>query len=272
MKTTKATEGYEPNPPASKKALITGAAGGIGREIALLLAKKGYACLLTGRREEPLTKLAAELQAFAPCQLLTADLATPEGAATIAAWALEGGAPDVLINNAGFGAYGPFTEMPLGLAEEMITCNVTAPTTLCRLLLPAMRQNKKGYILNVASTAALCPGPYMAVYYAAKAYLLSFSRALHQECRGTGVTVTALCPGPTETGFFARAGTRQGKLYGLVKRQAPGQVAQTGIKALFKGKPAVISGGRNRLLLFASRLLPASTLAALVGSGSRPKT
>src|SRR5206468_8699140 len=162
---------------------------------------------------------------------------------------------DVLVNNAGYASYGAFAETDLADELAMIQVNVVALTHLTKLLVRKMVARKDGRVLNVASTAAFQPGPLMAVYYATKAYVLSFSEALANELAGSGVTVTALCPGPTKTGFFERAGLQGSSL--LLKATMDARtVAAAGYRALTQGKSVVIPGLRNRLLVFADRLAP----------------
>lgn len=188
--------------------LVTGASSGIGRELARCFAADGCRTILTARRQAELDALAAELrsQSGSEVTVVTSDLATPAGVhELLGALRQRGLSPDVLVNNAGFGARGDFSEMPVDRIASMLAVNVDALTMLARELLPAMRNRKRGSVLNVASTAAFQPGPYMAAYYASKAYVLSLSEALHVECKPDGVTVTCLCPGATDTGFAAEA-------------------------------------------------------------------
>jgi short-subunit dehydrogenase len=182
-----------------KRALVTGASGGIGLEVARVLAGKGYDLALVARSGDRLEALAAELGG---ASVVVADLSSPSAPAEVA-----GAIPDVdvLVNNAGVGAYGLFADADLGATMAMVALNVGALTELTHRYLPGMLARGSGRILNVASTAAFFPGPLMSVYYATKSYVLSFSEGLAEEVRGTGVTVTALCPGPTATGFQAAA-------------------------------------------------------------------
>ncbi|MEA2565364.1 MAG: uncharacterized protein QOD49_541, partial [Actinomycetota bacterium] len=185
-------------------ALVTGASGGIGEELARILARHGYDLVLVARSADKLAALAERLELDHGIQVraIAKDLARPDAAAEIHEWlAAEGLTVDVLVNNAGMGLLGKFAEIGIEGDVEMLRLNVEAPTLLTRLLLPSMLERGSGRILNLASTAGFQPGPLMAVYYATKAYVLSFSEALANEVAGTGVTVTALCPGPTETGF-----------------------------------------------------------------------
>ena len=179
-------------------ALITGASSGIGLDLARLFAKDGHDVVLVARSEGKLREIAAELERDfgMTAHVIVADLAKPDAPQTLVAQLPVD--VDVLVNNAGFGVLGPFVETDLAKELEMIQVNVVALTHLTKLLLPPMVARRRGRVLNVASTAAFQPGPLMAVYYATKAYVLSFSEAIADELRDSGVTVTALCPGPTE--------------------------------------------------------------------------
>jgi short-subunit dehydrogenase len=239
-------------------ALVTGASGGIGEELARILARHGHDLVLVARSADKLAALAErlELDHGIKVRAIAKDLARPEAAAELhEALAAEGLAVDVLVNNAGLGLLGKFAEMGIDDDVEMLRLNVEAPTLLTRLFLPAMLERGSGRILNLASTAAFQPGPLMAVYYATKAYVLSFSEALANELAGTGVTVTALCPGPTETGFSSRAGSEQSRLFKGPTMDAR-TVAEAGYAGLMAGKPVVIPGLRNRILAFGVRLTP----------------
>jgi short-subunit dehydrogenase len=241
-----------------KLALVTGASGGIGYELAVILARHGHDLVLVARRADKLAALAErlELDDGVRVRVIAKDLARPEAAAEIHGMlAAEGLVVDILVNNAGIGLLGKFAETGIESDVEMLRLNVESPTLLTRLLLPSMLERGSGRILNVASTAGLQPGPLMAVYYATKAYLLSLSEALANEVAGTGVTVTALVPGPTETGFSSRAGAEQSRLFKGSTMDAR-TVAEAGYAALIAGKPVVIPGVRNRLLAFGVRLAP----------------
>ncbi|HWD71258.1 MAG TPA: SDR family oxidoreductase [Actinomycetota bacterium] len=241
-----------------KLALVTGASGGIGYELAVVLARHGHDLVLVARRADKLAALAErlELDHGVRVRVIAKDLARPEAAAEIHEMlAAEGLVVDVLVNNAGIGLLGKFAETGIESDVDMLRLNVESPTRLTRLLLPSMLERGSGRILNVASTAGLQPGPLMAVYYATKAYLLSLSEALANEVAGTGVTVTALCPGPTETGFSSHAGSEQSRLFKGSTMDAR-TVAEAGYAALMAGKPVVIPGARNRLLAFGVRLAP----------------
>ena len=188
--------------------LITGASAGLGVEFARACAARGEALALAARRRERMEALAGELGGEA--HVFAIDLAEPEAAVSLLnEIEAEGLQVDVLINNAGFGGGGRFAEISFERQRDMVRLNVGTLTELARLVLPGMLERGRGAILNVASTAAFQPGPNMAVYYASKAYVLSFTEALHEELKGKGVRVSALCPGPTDTEFFEAAGYRR---------------------------------------------------------------
>ncbi|PTL82730.1 SDR family oxidoreductase [Vitiosangium sp. GDMCC 1.1324] len=237
---------------ARRYAMVTGASSGIGRELAAILAREGYALVLVARRTEPMRVLAEQLQQAhgTPSVVVGADLGAPEGVATVMREVKERQLDvEVLVNNAGFGLAGPFDELPAGQQLEMLDLNIRALTSLTREVIPGMVARRRGYVLNVASTAAFQPGPFMSVYYATKAYVLSFSAALHEELRGRGVTVTALCPGYTETEFAARAAEHQRpRLFsGPLGSGDARHVAEAGYRALVRGKAVVVPGVINRL-------------------------
>jgi short-subunit dehydrogenase len=258
---------------ARRTALVTGASGGIGLELARLFARGGHDLALVARSEGALRELAETLSREHGVRAiaLPADLADPSTPPALAAALRERSLRvDVLVNNAGYGLNGPFAETNLARELAMIQVNVTAVTHLTKLFLTDMLAHRTGKILNVASTAAFVPGPGMAVYYATKAYVLSFSEALAEELRGTGVTVTALCPGPTRTGFQATAGAESANLFqgGGVMDQAT--VARAGYDALMKGKAVVVPGLRNRLQVESARLAPRSFVRRLVRRMNAP--
>jgi short-subunit dehydrogenase len=241
-----------------KTALITGASSGIGMDFSRLLSRDGYELFLVARSEAKLRELAKEL---GNAKVIVADLVSPDAPQRI--FDASGGV-DVLINNAGFGLSGPFVEMDLRKELEMIQVNVAALTHLTRLFLPPMLARKSGHILNVASTAAFLPGPLMAVYYATKAYVLSFSEAIADELRGTGVTVTALCPGPTATGFAEVAGMESSRLFKLVKPMSSEAVARYGLRAMQDGKRVAIPGIANKLSTQSIRVSPRRLVTTIV--------
>lgn len=250
----------------SRWALITGASTGIGYEFARLFAREGYHLVVVARQAPRLADVKAELeqQFHVPVKAVVKDLAVPSAPDEIfAELRREGITVEVLVNNAGFGTHGPFAEADLAEQRDMMQVNMVALTHLTRLLLPGMVAQNSGKLLNVASTAAFQPGPLMAVYYASKAYVLSFSEALANELRGTGVTVTALCPGPTRTGFQDRAGVGHTRLMsGRIADAA--SVAREGFRGLMAGAPVVIPGFRNKLLAISVRLLPRRLITRIV--------
>ncbi len=257
-------------------ALITGASGGIGREFARLAAADGYDLILVARSAPALGALATELGTRHPIEVLPIplDLARRESAAElIARLAARAIVPEILINNAGVGSYGLQRDTRLEDELALIELNIGTLTRLTKRLLPEFLARGSGRILNVASTAAFQPGPYMAAYYASKAYVLSYSEALAWEVRGSGVTVTTLCPGPTATGFQARAGMRRPKAIagGLVPIAEAAPVARAGYRAMLAGKGLVIPGPTNRLLVESLRVMPRRLATAGVAWISRPR-
>jgi uncharacterized protein len=216
--------------------------------------------VVVARRKDPLQELARELAEHkAAVHIKIEDLAQPGAAARLAEQVQAAGLQiDVLVNNSGFGLAGPFYKSSPTELSGMIAVNVTALTELSRMFLPGMVERQHGGLLNVASLAAFQPGPFMAVYYASKAYVLSLSEALWEECRGTGVTVTALCPGPVETGFAERAAMTNTRLIasGLMPKMSSAQVAELGVEGLMRGRRVVIPGLTNSFLALASGWTP----------------
>jgi len=201
---------------AGQTALVTGASSGIGLELARLFAAGGYGLVLVARSGGKLEELANELRNRhgVDVRVMAIDLARPESSEELVRELEQAGvAVDVLVNNAGFATFGPFAETHLRAELEELQLNVVTLTHLTKKLLPGMLARRRGGVLNVASTAAFQPGPLMAVYYASKAYVLSFTEALAEELRGTGVTISALCPGPTVTGFQKRAAMEDSGLF-----------------------------------------------------------
>ncbi|HEX9639421.1 MAG TPA: SDR family oxidoreductase [Acidobacteriota bacterium] len=233
-----------------KTALVTGASSGIGAELARLFAQGGWDVVLVARDRERLGRLAAELgaQHGVSARVMARDLSRSDSPGEIQRQLeAEGVRIDALVNNAGFGTHGPFAAADLKAELDQLQVNLVSLTHLTKLLLPPMLERGAGWILNVASTAAFQPGPLMAVYYATKAYVLSFSEALAEELRGSGVTVTALCPGPTGTEFQARAGMKHMKL-ARGRLMDAASVAQAGYQGMLEGKRLVIPGFQNWLL------------------------
>jgi uncharacterized protein len=247
--------------------LITGASSGIGLELARIAARERHDLVLVARREGVLREVARELhdRHGIRVEVMAADLGQPGAAADVVARLhLLGIEIDALVNNAGFGVYGPFTETALESELQMIQLNIVALTELTKRLLPGMIARRSGRILNLASLASFFPGPLMAVYYATKAYVLSFSEAIANELEGTGVTVTALCPGPTASGFQSAASLQESKLViGKTLATARG-VAEDGYAAMMAGKSLVVSGWSNKLVAQTPRFMPRKAVTALL--------
>lgn len=248
-------------------ALITGATGGLGCEFARLLAADGSDLVLLARNEGALYALRAEIEGKFPirCHVCVCDLSIP-GAAQFAFDFVQslGVRVDILVNNAGFGDYGPFESCDLARQEALMQVNMAALVGLTRLFLPSMRVHGYGRILNVASLAAFQPGPLMSVYYASKAFVLSFSQALAYELKKTGVTVTALCPGPTRTGFERNASAENSGLFHRLPVQQAARVAAYGYKKMRRGKVVAVPSFCNRLLAFLSPRAPRSLVCGMV--------
>ena len=247
-------------------ALVTGASAGIGKELARRFARGGHDLVLTARRVDELQTLADELRsAGATAHVFPADLSDPAAPRKLFdEVAAAGLAVDVLVNNAGFGVYGKFADADPDRLLAMVRVNVLALTELTRLFIPGMVARGRGRVLNVASTAAFQPGPLMAGYYATKAYVLSLSEALAHELRGTGVTVTCLCPGPTRTEFAAVAAAEGTKLFDNPNVTDAGPVADAGYRATMRGRRVVIPGVLNRLGAVATRFVPRTVLMRIV--------
>ena len=246
-------------------ALITGASGGIGYELAKLFAKDHHNLVLVARTSAKLARFADELQRQfgVTAKALPMDLAAGSAPQLLFdQLQREGIAIDFLVNNAGYGVHGEFAQVRTEESLGQIQLNITALTTLTKLFLDPMLQRHSGRILNVASTAAFQAGPLMAVYYASKAYVLSFSEALANELAPTRVSVTCLCPGPTETGFQERAAMGNSRLvkFGMMSAKA---VALQGYRGMLAGKPLVISGVRNWLVAESVRFAPRRLVTAV---------
>lgn len=249
----------------SSTALVTGASAGLGVEFAKLLAQDGHNLVLTARNQDRLQRLADELhqQHGIRAQVFARDLSQPGAApALIEALDQAGLTIDILINNAGFGLNGKYHENPAEQEFALLQVNVVALAQLTRLLLPGMVARDWGRILNVASTAAFQPGPHMAGYFASKAYVLSLSEALAYELKDTGVRVTVLCPGPTQTEFTERAGIKESLLFKLSVQSAE-TVANSGYQAMLKGEAVVIPGLHNWALAQSVRFTPRGMTRAL---------
>jgi short-subunit dehydrogenase len=240
-------------------ALITGASGGIGLELARVCASNKINLVLAARSENKLNELATELttQYGVTVKVIPADLADMNQVQHVYdVCKNENIQIDYLVNNAGFGDFGFFHELDWNKTEKMIDLNITALTKFCRLFIPEMVQRKNGKILNVASTAAFQPGPTMAVYYATKAYVLHFTEALQNELEKTGITVTALCPGATVSGFMETASLQESKLFKGRKLPTSTDVAKFGFDSMMKGKTVAIHGTMNTLMAMGYRFFP----------------
>ncbi len=240
-------------------ALITGASGGIGYELAKLFARDRVGLVLVARNKSRLAAIAPELRALgAPMvEVIVADLASADAVPPLlqelSTRRLE---IDILVNNAGYGQSGSFASTDEVTELGMIQLNIGALTALTKRVLPAMLGRGHGRILNVASTAGFQPGPFVAVYSATKAYVVSFSEALAEELAGSGITVTALCPGPTATGFAARANMQQSRLFRPGMIMSPAAVAAVGYSGLKRGRRLVVPGLLNKIQLQSLRVSP----------------
>jgi uncharacterized protein len=247
-------------------AVITGASGGLGYEFARLLAERGHDLVLVARSGAPMEELAqwAEARHGVTVTVLPKDLSHPGAGGEVAEELAERDLhPEVLINNAGFTQLGPFSASDEQVMLDLLRVNIETLTLLTRRIVPGMVARGHGRIVNMASSAAFQPGPFMACYYASKAYVLNFSIALHEELRGTGVTVTALAPGPVATGFQARAAMENARLVKGRKLPSAGEIAEWGWAEAEKGKPFAVHSPRWKVVAFATRFLPRPTAARL---------
>jgi uncharacterized protein len=238
-------------------ALITGASSGIGYELANILAQNQYNLILVSRNTEKLHEMKKRLEDTysIKVEILVKDLSM-QGSSKEVYDEIKNQPIDILINNAGFGDFGFFANSDMHKITAMMQLNMVALTELTHLFLPTMIQRKSGKIMNVASLAAFQPGPLMAVYYATKAYVLSFSEALSNELQKTGVTVTALCPGPTNTGFADVASLSNSKLFTSLPIASAENVAKFGYKSMMKGNVVAIPGNLNKFSAFLTRFFP----------------
>lgn len=251
----------------TQTALITGASSGIGLELAKIFAENKINLVLVARNNSKLHQLADELRTknSINCTVIASDLSLQRSAIEVyETCQSEKININYLINNAGFGDYGSFHESDLKKQQSMIQLNITTLTELTRLFLPEMVKHKFGKILNVASTAAFIPGPNMSVYFATKAYVLSFSEAIHEELKGAGISVTALCPGPTESDFFNKAEMSEAGMVKGKKMPSSREVAEYGYKQLMAGKAVAIHGFMNYLMANSSRFTPRSIVRSIV--------
>jgi short-subunit dehydrogenase len=247
----------------TKVALITGASAGLGVDFARQLAKRGHRLVLAARRKDRIEALAKEL---GNARAVAIDLSKAGSAAKLLA-DLESASEqvEILINNAGFGLIGRFAKLDANRQRQMIDLNVGALTDLCRAVAPAMIKRKSGKILNVASTAAFQPGPNMAVYFATKAFVLSFTEALHEELKPHGIHVSALCPGPTRTEFGDVAGFGGNGLFDRVAMESP-EVVEAGLAGLDRNRAVVVTGLANKIGAISTRFAPRSVVRKIAGA------
>lgn len=253
-------------------AVVTGASSGLGRGLAAGLAERGMSLVLTGRNEARLDEAARDIRGAAPrvkVETVAADLSTSTGVSALLTHVGERPV-EVLVNNAGFGSYGPFAEADADREDEEVAVDVSAVVTLARAFLPGMLARGSGGILNVASTIAFQPAPYQAVYGASKAFVLSFSQALWAEARAGGVAITALCPGPTRTGFVEALGAEVGHTAIYRRLAEPEPVIEAGLRALDKGRAVAIPGVRNKVIAASSRFMPREWMASVGARLLRP--
>lgn len=253
--------------PSGKWALITGASGGIGLELASIYASEGHSVVLAARSADKLTAYAAELRQRYGVQtrVEVTDLSREDSPRALYETLKKSGVEiEYLINNAGVGNYGLFWRSDLDKDLALVRLNISALTALTKLFVKDMIVRKSGRVMNVASTAAYMAGPYMATYYASKAYVLSFSEALAEELRGTGVTVTVVCPGPTHTGFHAAADIGGSRLFSGPLVMEASAVARIAYAGCMRGKRVVVTGWSNSIMVFASRLSPRSWATRVV--------
>lgn len=253
-------------------ALVTGASSGIGLELAKVLAAQGYNLILSARSTAKLEALAHEIRSLGVgCEVVSADLSTADGAQKLFQSCREKNLDiEILVNNAGLGGYGNFHERDLSEELNMIQVNVISLTVLSNLFVKEMVKKGRGKILNVASTAAFQPGPLMAVYFATKAFVLSLSEAMAEELKGTGVTVTALCPGATQSGFASTANMTESGLFKGRKLPTSREVAEAGVQALLKGQRVFVHGVLNKLLVESVRVTPRNLITKIVKKIQKP--
>lgn len=245
--------------------LITGASGGIGYELAKLFARDHHNLVLVARSGDKLAEVARELEpSGVTVKTVALDVAQPPAAKFLNDQLQRDGiAVDILVNNAGFGALGEFAQMSEDQIFGQINLNIAALTELTRLFLPAMIARHRGRIMNVASTAGFQPGPLMAVYYATKAYVISFSEAIANELRGSGVTVTCFCPGATHTGFAKRAGNDKSRVFRQFGAMSAEKVALDGYRAVMEGRTLAVSGLHNWAVAQSTRFAPRKLVTAI---------
>lgn len=254
----------------SGTALVTGSSGGLGEHFADFCARNGMDLVLTARSADKLTANAERLRQRHGCEVtvIPADLTRAEERTRLVDELSERGiVVQTLINNAGFGSHGDFASADPDRMLDEVSLNVAAVTHLSRLLVPPMIAQGEGTIINIASTAAYQPIPSMAVYAATKSFVLSLSQALHSELKPKGVQVIAVCPGPTETEFFANTGEPTA----MARRRTPEQVVQSTFRALSRGVPSVIDGPTNTLTARAAKLLPIQLVLPMARLYAKPR-
>lgn len=257
----------------AKPILITGASSGIGYELAKVCAANRHDLVLIARREDRLIDLKGELETAHGVQVLTyrGDLTDADTRQQFFDWTqTQGITPYALVNNAGFGDLTPFADSSWEKQNAMLQLNIVALTHLTRLYLPGMIAQGQGCLLNVASTAAFLPGAYMAVYFASKAYVLSFTEAIAAELENTGVTATTLCPGPTQSEFAERADAEGVPFLDGKDLPTSAEVASYGYKEMEKGQRIAVHGTANKVMSFATRLLPRKKLTDITKAMRKP--
>ncbi|MCC5942522.1 MAG: SDR family oxidoreductase [Balneolaceae bacterium] len=248
-------------------AVITGASSGIGLELARVFAREGYNLLITARRRDRLSELKQELENRhnITVHIIDVDLSEPDAPGKLFKFAVENKLPvSVLVNNAGIGDYGFFKDADWNRLSAIIDLNIKSLTHLTHLFIPELLKHEEAYIMNVASTAAFQPGPLMSIYYASKHYVLAFSEAIANELSDSGIKVSALCPGPTESEFQDVANMKKSKLFDRFPVATSQEVAEYGYKSLIKGKRVAIYGLTNKIAPKFISLVPRCWVTAAV--------
>lgn len=251
-----------------KTALITGASSGLGLEFTSIYAREGFDLVIVARREKNLLRLKEELEAEYRTHVwvFVQDLSLPDAASRIYQFTVKNDLHiDALINNAGFGDFGDFWKFDMQKQTALLQVNITAMVQLTRYFLPEMVHHGNGHVLNLSSVASFCAGPRMSLYYASKEFVRSFSEAVAEELKGTGVTVTALCPGPTETGFEKAAEMKNSKMFTFFRPLTPKAVAEAGYQAAIRGKVLKYYGVSTKLMNIGARLMPRSLSRRFAG-------
>jgi len=244
-----------------KTALITGASGGLGLEFSKIYAQNGYDLVLVARNEAKLYQIKKDLETDNNIKVFVfaQDLSKQDAAFEVFNYTQENNLRiDILVNNAGFGDFGTFAEYDMDRQQELLQVNIIALVQLTRYFLPPMIKRGSGSVINMSSVAAFCAGPKMSLYYASKVFVRSFSEAVAEECKGTGVSVLGFCPGPTATGFEKAAGMKESKMFTFFKPKTAEKVALAGYRASCKGKVLKYYGLSVKMMNIVSRLLPRS--------------